>query len=48
MSWKAKDGTYKYEYSSYSDVPFQAELFSKPNGVKFREIQPPGPDEHNE
>jgi hypothetical protein len=48
VSWNMKEGTYKYEYSSYVDVPFDRKLFARPNGVKFREIQPPGPDEHNE
>ena len=47
VSWTTKEGTYKYEYSSYEDVPFNAELFTRPKGVKFREMQPPGPDEHN-
>jgi len=48
VSWKAKEGTYKYEYSSYEDLPFDSSLFTKPNGVKFREIQPPTASEMNE
>jgi hypothetical protein len=48
ISWNMQEGTYKYEYSFYADVPFDASLFTRPNGVKFREMQPPGPDEHNE
>lgn len=45
VTWKMKDGTYRYEYSSYEDVPFDAQLFSRPAGVKFREIPPPTADE---
>lgn len=45
--WKSKDGTYKYEYSAYENLPFDKTLFARPAGVTFREIQPPGPDEHN-
>jgi hypothetical protein len=48
VTWNMKDGTYRYEYSLYVDVPFDAGLFARPRGVKFREMPPPGPDEHNE
>ncbi len=47
VSWRSKDGAYKYEYSVYEDVPFDEKLFTRPSGIKFREILPPGPDEHN-
>lgn len=47
VSWKAKDGSYKYEYSAYEDVPFDPKLFNKPSGIKFREIQPPTASEMN-
>jgi len=45
MSWSSKEGTYKYEYSVYQDVPFDAKLFARPAGIKFREIPPATPDE---
>lgn len=48
LSWKTREGTYKYEYSSYEDVPFDLKLFSRPNGIKFREIPPPAPGENGE
>lgn len=47
LTLKSKDGAYKYEYSMYQNVPFDPALFTRPTGVKFREIPPPGPDEHN-
>jgi hypothetical protein len=48
VSWKTKEGVYRYEYSSYENVPFDLKLFSRPDGIKFREIQPPAPDENGE
>jgi hypothetical protein len=45
MSWISKEGAYKYEYSTYEDVPFDAKLFARPAGIKFREIPPATPDE---
>jgi hypothetical protein len=45
VSWTSKDGTYKYEYSVYQEVPFDAKLFSRPAGIKFHEIPPATPDE---
>jgi hypothetical protein len=45
VSWTSKDGTYKYEYSVYQEIPFDAKLFSRPAGIKFREIPPATPDE---
>jgi hypothetical protein len=45
VSWTTKEGTYKYEYSVYQEAPFDAKLFSRPSGIKFREILPPTADE---
>jgi hypothetical protein len=45
VSFTNKDGTYKYEYSTYQEVPFDASLFARPRGIKFREIPPAGLDE---
>lgn len=47
VSWKTKSGTYKYEYSTYTDLPFDPQLFARPSGIKFREIPPPTADERN-
>ena len=32
------EGLYTYEYTSYEDVPFDPKLFSKPAGVKLKEM----------
>ncbi len=40
LSWPAKDGTYKYEYITYKEMPFEAGLFEKPKGIQLKEIQP--------
>ncbi len=40
LSWPAKDGTYKYEYITYQDLPFNAALFAKPAGIHFKNIAP--------
>jgi hypothetical protein len=40
LSWQTKDGTYKYEYISYEELPFQPSLFAKPAGIRYREIKP--------
>jgi hypothetical protein len=45
VSWKAKDGTYKYEYSTYQELPFDPKLFSRPSGIKFHEVKPLDPNE---
>ena len=45
LSWTTKQGIYKYEYSKYEDIPFDAKLFSKPDGIAFREFKPATPDE---
>ena len=41
LSWTTKEGTHKYEYTTYQEVPFDASLFAKQNGIKYREILPP-------
>ncbi len=43
FNWQTSEGTYKYEYITYEEVPFDAKLFSKPDGIQWREI-PPDPD----
>jgi hypothetical protein len=40
LSWQTPRGTYTYEYIVYKDVPFDASLFKKPAGVKYKEIPP--------
>ena len=40
LSWQTKDGTYKYEYISYEEIPFDASLFAKPQGITYKEIPP--------
>lgn len=44
LSWQMPEGTYTYEYITYEDVPFDAALFKKPEGIRYREI-PPAPSE---
>ena len=45
LSWTLPDGTYTYEYISYTDVPFDHQLFAKPAGVKLKEMPAdPGTD----
>jgi len=45
LTWQMPDGTYSYEYTSYEDVPFDRQLFSKPAGIKFKEMPSDnGPD----
>lgn len=38
LSWQMPDGTYTYEYIIYEDVPFDASLFARPAGIKFKEM----------
>lgn len=38
LSWQTSDGTYKYEYIEYGDLPFDRKLFSKPENIRFREL----------
>jgi hypothetical protein len=40
LSWQMPDGLYTYEYTSYEDVPFDHQLFSKPAGFKLKEMPP--------
>ncbi len=43
LSWQTSEGTYKYEYITYEDLPFEPNLFAKPSGIQLKEI-PPDPD----
>jgi hypothetical protein len=40
LSWQTKEGTYKYEYIEYKDMPFDPSLFTKPAGITYKEIPP--------
>jgi hypothetical protein len=40
LSWKTPEGTYRYEYIVYKELPFDPALFAKPKGIRFREIPP--------
>lgn len=40
LSWQSADGEYKYEYIEYKEIPYDASLFKKPEGIMYREIQP--------
>ncbi len=40
FSWQTKGGSYKYEYITYEDLPFDGGLFSKPAGIQWKEIRP--------
>ena len=40
LSWHTSEGTYTYEYILYQTVPFDASLFAKPPGIRFKEIPP--------
>ncbi len=40
LSWRTRDGEYKYEYIQYETVPFEASLFAKPAGIAWKEIPP--------
>ena len=46
LSWRTPEGTYTYEYILYEDVPFDATLFAKPTGVRYKEIPPDTSSEH--
>ena len=47
LSWPTHEGTYTYEYIIYEDAPFDASLFEKPAGIRFKEIPPePAPEHH--
>lgn len=40
LSWQTKEGTYKYEYIEYKDMPFDGNLFKKPVGITYKEMLP--------
>ncbi|MFL6414996.1 MAG: hypothetical protein ACJ74Y_04930, partial [Bryobacteraceae bacterium] len=40
LSWHAEDGDYKYEYIEYKELPYDASLFRRPEGITYREIPP--------
>ena len=40
LSWKTKEGTYKYEYIEYKDAPFDPGLFTKLTGITYKEMPP--------
>lgn len=40
LSWQTKEGTYRYEYILYQDLPFNPALFQKPAGIQFKNIVP--------
>lgn len=47
LTWSSRGESYKYEYISYEDLPFDSKLFSKPTGFRFREIrEDTGDEEH--
>ncbi len=46
LTWPSKDGTYKYEYIVYQDLPFDPKLFAKPAGVRLKEIPPDRSNDH--
>lgn len=39
IDWQTADGTYRYEYIEYDDVPFNPALFAKPAGYEIKEIR---------
>jgi hypothetical protein len=40
IDWQTGDGTYRYEYIEYEEVPFNPALFAKPVGYEIKEIRP--------
>lgn len=40
LSWQTKKGTYRYEYITYQQLPFNPALFTKPKGITYKEIPP--------
>ena len=40
VDWQSVDGTYRYEYIEYEDLPFNPALFAKPEGYEIKEIRP--------
>lgn len=41
LTWQCKDGKYTYEYITYEELPFNPALFSKPPGIKYKEMPLP-------
>src|SRR5438270_5556732 len=46
LTWHTKDGTYRYEYITYQELPFDPKLFAKPTGVRLKEIPPDNSNDH--
>jgi hypothetical protein len=40
LSWHGDDGDYQYEYIEYKELPFDAALFKRPEGITYRELPP--------
>ena len=40
LSWQTKDGTYRYEYITDQELPFDPALFAKPKGITYKDIRP--------
>jgi hypothetical protein len=40
LSWHGDDGDYQYEYIEYKEIPYDANLFVKPEKITYREIPP--------
>jgi hypothetical protein len=40
LSWQTREGTYRYEYIEYKDLPFDPNLFKTPAGITYKEILP--------
>ncbi len=40
LSWQTKDGTYRYEYITDQELPFDPALFAKPKGITYKEMHP--------
>jgi hypothetical protein len=45
FSWQMDDGTYRYEYIEYDELPFNPALFAKPIGYEIEEIRPQSDEE---
>lgn len=46
LTWGCGDGAYTYEYTSVDELPFDPKLFSRPDGITWREIPPDDGTEH--
>jgi hypothetical protein len=40
LTWHGDGGDYKYEYIEYKELPYDTNLFKKPEGITYREIPP--------